>query len=65
MPASRDEIGREGMVRVGEYPMLTTNYLLKRFEAFGCQAAPGLPRQPRVHSHLRQTDQGQPRHNGL
>ena len=32
-------LGREGMIRVGEYSTLAANYLLKRLEAIGCQAA--------------------------
>jgi glycine dehydrogenase subunit 2 len=32
-------LGREGMLRVGEYSTLAANYLLKRLEAIGCTAA--------------------------
>ena len=32
-------LGREGMIRVGEYSTLAANYLMKRLEAIGCQAA--------------------------
>ena len=32
-------LGREGMLRVGEYSSLAANYLLKRLEAIGCTAA--------------------------
>ena len=32
-------LGREGMIRVGEYSTLAANYPLKRLEAIGCQAA--------------------------
>ncbi|UWN49845.1 putative glycine dehydrogenase (decarboxylating) subunit 2 [Alcanivorax sp. ALC70] len=32
-------LGRQGMIRVGEYSTLAANYLLKRLEAIGCQAA--------------------------
>ncbi|MBL7252161.1 aminomethyl-transferring glycine dehydrogenase subunit GcvPB [Alloalcanivorax marinus] len=32
-------LGREGMIRVGEYSTLAANYLLKRLEAIGCQPA--------------------------
>ena len=32
-------LGREGMICVGEYSTLAANYLLKRLEAIGCQAA--------------------------
>lgn len=32
-------LGREGMIRVGEYSTLAANYLLKRLEAVGCTAA--------------------------
>ena len=32
-------LGREGMIRVLEYSTLAANYLLKRLEAIGCQAA--------------------------
>ena len=32
-------LGREGMIRVGEFSTLAANYLLKRLEAVGCTAA--------------------------
>ena len=32
-------LGREGMLRVGEYSSLAANYLLKRLQAVGCTAA--------------------------
>ena len=32
-------LGREGMIRVGEYSTLAANYLLKRLQAIGCTAA--------------------------
>ena len=32
-------LGREGMIRVGEYSTLAASYLLMRLEAIGCQAA--------------------------
>ena len=32
-------LGREGMIRVGEYSTLAANYLMKRLEAVGCQLA--------------------------
>lgn len=32
-------LGRQGMIRVGEYSTLAANYLLKRLEAIGCEAA--------------------------
>ncbi len=32
-------LGREGMIRVGEYSTLAANYLMKRLEAIGCEAA--------------------------
>ena len=32
-------LNREGIIRVGEYSTLAANYLLKRLEAIGCQAA--------------------------
>ncbi|MZR63351.1 aminomethyl-transferring glycine dehydrogenase subunit GcvPB [Alcanivorax sp. DP30] len=32
-------LGRDGMIRVGEFSTLAANYLLKRLEAIGCTAA--------------------------
>ncbi len=32
-------LGREGMIRVGEYSTLAANYLLRRLESVGCRAA--------------------------
>ncbi len=56
-------LGREGMVRVAEFAALNANYLMKRLQALGFEAAyPEAARQPRIHHHLEAGAEGVPRH---
>ena len=43
-------LGREGMIRVGEYSTLAANYLLKRLEAIGC--TPAYPKRRASHEFI-------------
>ena len=55
-------LGREGMRRVGEYATLNANYLAARAceEGFRSRLSEA-PREPRVHRHGRQTEEGERR----